>query len=257
MRLGFIGAGSITSSIVTGLVKSNLSFEEISLSPRNSAVATRLAELHHNIRVKTNNQAVVDDSEVVFLAVLPRIARDVVSPLAFRDGHRLINLVAGLKSEDLTSWSAARITVCRAIPLPFVADLCGVTAIYPHDTVATDIFSKLGRVVEPRAPGDFELFGSACSLTGTQYGILESVARWMRSKGMDYEVARAFLSPLFAGLGQAAVSSRKSFEDLRVEVSTTGGLNEKAFEVFQSQGGTRALAAALGVTYSKLTGTDP
>jgi pyrroline-5-carboxylate reductase len=256
MRLGFIGAGSITSSIVTGLVKSNWNFNEVSLSPRNSAVAARLAELNHNIRVRTDNQAVLDDSEVVFLAVRPQIARDMVAPLAFRPGHRVINLVARLKSEDLASWIAAPIAICRAYPAPFVADLCGVTAIYPRDAVAMEIFSRLRKVVEARGPGDFELFGSAYCLMGTYFGFLESSARWMQSNGMDYDVARAFLPPLFAGLAHAAASSPKSFEELRIAFSTPGGLNEKAFQVFQSQGGTRALAAALEATHSKLIGSN-
>ena len=256
MRLGFIGTGSITSSIVTGLVKSNWNFHEISLSPRNSAVAARLAELNHTIRVRTDNQAVLEDSEVVFLAVRPQIARDVVAPLVFRAGHRVINLVAGLKSEDLARWVAAPIAICRAIPAPFVADLCGVTAIYPRDAVAMEIFSRLGKVVEARGPGDFELFGSACCLMGTYFGFLESAARWMQSNGMDYEVARAFLPPLFAGLAHATASSPKSFEELRTAFSTRGGLNEKTFEVFQSQGGTQALTAALEAAYSKLIGSN-
>jgi pyrroline-5-carboxylate reductase len=256
MRVGFIGTGSIAGSIVTGLVKSNWNFREISLSPRNPAVAARLAELDRKIRVRTDNQAVLDDSEVVFLAVRPQIARDVVAPLAFRAGHRVINLVAGLKSEDLASWVAAPIAICRAIPAPFVADLRGVTAIYPRDAVATAIFSRLGTVVDARGPGDFELFGSACCLMGTYFGIIESAARWMQSNGMDYEVARAFLPPLFAGLAHAAASSPTSIEELRIAFSTRGGLNEKAFEVFQSQGGTRALTAALEAAYSKLIGNN-
>jgi len=255
MRLGFIGTGSITGAIVSGLVKANWNFREISLSPRNAAVAARLVELDRKIRVRTDNQAVLDDSEVVFLAVRPQIARDVVGPLAFRAGHRVINLVAGLTSEDLASWVAAPIAICRAIPAPFVADLCGVTAIYPRDAVAMEIFSRLGKVVEARGPGDFELFGSAYCLMGTYFGCLESAARWMQSKGMDYEVARAFLPPLFAGLARAAASSPKSFEELRIAFSTPGGLNEKAFQIFQSQGGTQALAAALEAAYAKLIGS--
>jgi hypothetical protein len=86
MRLGFIGTGSITSSVVTGLVKSNWNFHEISLSPRNSVVAARLAELNRNIRVRTGNQAVLEESEVVFLAVRPQIARDVDRSLSNSGG---------------------------------------------------------------------------------------------------------------------------------------------------------------------------
>ena len=35
MKLGFIGTGKITSSVVTGICRSKISFKKILLSPRN------------------------------------------------------------------------------------------------------------------------------------------------------------------------------------------------------------------------------
>ena len=42
MKLGFIGTGKITSSVVTGICRSKISFKKIILSPRNKNVAKRL-----------------------------------------------------------------------------------------------------------------------------------------------------------------------------------------------------------------------
>ena len=42
MKLGFIGTGKITSSVVTGICRSNISFKKIILSPRNRSVAKNL-----------------------------------------------------------------------------------------------------------------------------------------------------------------------------------------------------------------------
>ena len=42
MKLGFIGTGKITSSVVTGICRSNLSFNKIILSPRSKSVSQKL-----------------------------------------------------------------------------------------------------------------------------------------------------------------------------------------------------------------------
>ena len=42
MKLGFVGTGKITSSVVTGICKSNISFTKIVLSPKNKNIAKKL-----------------------------------------------------------------------------------------------------------------------------------------------------------------------------------------------------------------------
>ena len=42
MKLGFIGTGKITSSVVTGICRSKISFKKIILSPRNRNIAKKL-----------------------------------------------------------------------------------------------------------------------------------------------------------------------------------------------------------------------
>ena len=42
MKLGFIGTGKITSSVVTGICGSNISYKKIIISPRNINIAQKL-----------------------------------------------------------------------------------------------------------------------------------------------------------------------------------------------------------------------
>ena len=42
MKLGFIGTGKITSSVVTGICESKISYKKIFLSPKNKIVAKKL-----------------------------------------------------------------------------------------------------------------------------------------------------------------------------------------------------------------------
>jgi pyrroline-5-carboxylate reductase len=212
-----------------------------------------LAALHPKARIAPDNQAVVDSSDVVFLALRPQVAEDVVTSLVFRAEQRVVTFVAGLQLEALAAWIRVPVTICRAIPVPLVADLRGVTAIYPRDPVVTDLFSSLGAVITAGNIADFELFGAACCLMGTYFGLLDVVAGWMATKGMDSERARAFLAPLFAGLAETARASPSvSFGELREAFSTKGGLNAQVHEIFVSSGGADAIVRGLETALSSL-----
>ena len=56
MKLGFIGTGKITSSVVTGICRSKISFKKIILSPRNRNVAKRLKRQFKRVSIAKNNQ---------------------------------------------------------------------------------------------------------------------------------------------------------------------------------------------------------
>jgi len=52
MKLGFIGAGKITSSVVTGICRSKISFKKILVSPRNRNVARKLKRQFRKVYCK-------------------------------------------------------------------------------------------------------------------------------------------------------------------------------------------------------------
>ena len=56
MKLGFIGTGKITTSVVKGICNSNLSYKKILLSPRNKKVAQKLKKQFKKISITKNNQ---------------------------------------------------------------------------------------------------------------------------------------------------------------------------------------------------------
>ena len=73
MKLGFIGTGKITSSVVTGICRSNISFSKIVLSPRNKNNAKKLKKKFRKILIAKNNQELVNSCNWIFLAVTPTV----------------------------------------------------------------------------------------------------------------------------------------------------------------------------------------
>ena len=60
MRLGFIGTGKITSSVVKGIFRSKISFKKIILSPRNRNTAKKLKKKFKKVSIAKNNQEIVN-----------------------------------------------------------------------------------------------------------------------------------------------------------------------------------------------------
>ncbi len=125
--IGFIGTGAITEAMVRGLLASMPVVETVIVSPRNAAIAARLAADFPGVRIAGDNQAIVEACQTLVLAVRPQIAEEVIRPLQFRDGQSVISVIAATDRDRLLSWIGADVRLTQAIPLPFVARRAGRT----------------------------------------------------------------------------------------------------------------------------------
>lgn len=252
MRLGFIGAGTITAHMVRGLKVSTLSDWPIVISPRNAAVAAALAELP-GVTVADSNQAVVDGCDLVILAVRPQVADMVIKPLVLPPTRPVISLVAGLHIGTLTAWTGVQ-AVCRAIPLPFVERLEGVTPVFPPHPAAMQIFAALGTALPVEDLAAYDSYAAASALMGSYFGLLETACAWMVAQGHSEADAAQYLRGLFGSLGDVLRTSPAGFEQLREDHSTKGGLNEMIFQRFIEGGGGAAMQAALTAAFKRVQG---
>lgn len=255
MIYGFVGTGTITEAMVHGLLSSSFPVEQIFLSPRNADTAARLAAQYDKVTVAASNQAVVEASDTVILAVRPQIAEVVLRDITIPDRCRLISVIAATSHEKLAEWTghdASRIV--RAIPLPFVGEREGVTAVYPRDAQAEAFFDAMGSSVGCETKHEFDLLAAASSTMGTYFGILGHLTDWLVRNGMEEAKVQSYLLPLFHSLGAAARRTPdKGFADLRDEFSTRGGLNEQVARAYDAAGGGAALQDALDGVLKRIT----
>lgn len=253
MKLGFIGTGVITEAIVRGLLRANYPASEILVSSRTHEISSELAQLSRLVRVCEENQTIVDEADILFLAVRPQHAEEVLKPLTIGPERQIVSLIATIAIDRLREWAHPDAQICRAIPLPSVADLAGVTAIFPSATKVEELFDALGTAVAAETIEAFDAFAVASAMMGLYYGLSEATAQWLCSQGTNYEDARAYLAGMFQGLADTATGSPgKSFEDLRIGHTTPGGLNEQLFRVFGNEQGKRALELACESVASRI-----
>lgn len=246
-KIGFIGTGAITEAMVRGLLARPAALPHVMVSQRSADISARLAVEFPQVIVSGDNQAIVDGCDTVVLAIRPQIAEEVIRPLRFRDGQKIISVVAATGREALLYWIGADVRLSQAIPLPFVARRSGVTAIYPADMDTAAIFNVLGKAVECETKAEYDLLAAASALMATYFGIMQTATEWLAEKGLPEEKARAYLTPLFAGLSEVAVlaGDRTDFTEISHEFATKGGLNEQVLQDFDGKGGSRVLKDAL------------
>lgn len=251
--LGFVGTGTITAAMVEGLRSSRLDRSPVLLSPRNDEVARRLAATYADIVIATDNQDVIDRSDIVILAVRPQQAEGVLKALRLRSDQKVISLIAGLDHEKIAECTGA-VSVCRAIPLPFIAKGRGVTPVFPPEPVAIELFEALGGALPVPDIAAFDTFAALSALMGSYFGIAEIATHWARLQGLPDEQSRPYVAALFGNLGDILREHPTQLEQLRIDHSTRGGLNEQMFADFQKQGGAAALMGALEGVLDRIKG---
>lgn len=255
-KIGFIGTGAITDAMVRGLLAKPAAVPHILVSQRSADISAALAADFPQVLVSSDKQAIVDGCDTVMLAIRPQIAEEVIRPLRFRDGQRVISVIAATGRETLLDWIGADVLLSQAVPLPFVAHRKGVTAIYPTDADTAAIFNVLGDAVECETKAEYDLLAAASALMATYFGIMHRTAQWLSENGLPEEKARAYLAPLFVGLSNTALRDYKhvDFMGMSHEFATKGGLNEQVFRDFDVEGGSDALRLALDRVLKRITG---
>lgn len=110
MKIAIIGAGNMGSAIAIGLARSHgFNSENLAVSNRSFDKLETLAEICSGIYTSTNNLEVINDADLIILAVKPWILESVVREIAPRVNfscQMLMSLAAGVSLETIHLWIA-------------------------------------------------------------------------------------------------------------------------------------------------------
>jgi pyrroline-5-carboxylate reductase len=225
---GFVGAGAITAAIVAGLhVVDAADPPAVLLSPRGRRVGRELASRFPNVRVCRSNQEVLENTTSIVVAVRPQQAREVFEELTFWPQHVVVSVVAGVPLARLQDWTAPAGRLVRAIPLPSAARARSLTAIYPDDTVARELFGRVGGILVPNEEPTLEALSAATATFAAHLDYLTTIADWLAEQGLDPDAATAYTSHIFGQLGQSLLEPAGSLAALTEQHMTPGGINQQ------------------------------
>lgn len=228
MIIGFIGTGTITESVVRGLHSTESPFERIMVSPRNAERAAALSSAFPDIEVATDNQAVIDGSDIVCIAVRPQIAADVLAPLDFSPEKIVVSFVATVSVEALGPLVSPATRLYRMVPIPAVERGEGPVILFPPDEELQARFGGLGTIVPVASESDLHALWAVTALMAPYFGLLDAVSAWLRRRGLEGADADVYTSAFFDALSTTARSVHgEGFDALATEHATLGGLNEQ------------------------------
>jgi pyrroline-5-carboxylate reductase len=253
MKIGFIGTGKITSSIIYGIFKSKLKSSKIYISPRNQKIANKLNKKFRSVRIGKNNQEVLDRSDLIFLAVTPNVGLKILGKLKFLPSKKIVSFISTINLANLKKLTKNK-NISRAIPLPPIEIKRGPIVVCPPNKTAKGFFNHLGTVIEVRDEKVCNKFWSTSSLMAPFYEILKISTDWLVQKGVEKSKATNYITELFLGLSQDAVNKKsRGLKKLVAESQTPRGLNEQALRELQKSKFYSKLNIALNNIHTKLS----
>ncbi len=256
-NIGFIGTGVITSALVTGFCSCKDLNHRIYLSPRNAKRAANLAEKFENVTVASSNQEVIDKSEWVVLAVIPKYGEEIIRPLSFREDHRIINLMSDRKLPEIASWIGKTRTLVHVVPLPFAAMRIGPVAIYPKDKDTENLFAPLGEIVAVDDVKRIEALAAITGLMSSYYTLLWEIVKWGVSEGLSEREATSYTAAFFEALSSRIQHADDGELSHLANEMTPGGLNEMALLSIKEHRGFQCWINALEPVVARLRRKEP
>ena len=253
MKLGFIGTGKITSSVVSGICRSNLSFKKILLSSRNRSIAKKLSKNFKKVSIAKNNQEILNSCNWIFLAVTPTVGRKIIKDLQFKSSHTVISFISTMTLPQLRKTIKVRAEIIRAIPLPPISIRKGPVPIFPPNKKVKNFFNKLGTTVEINNENLSKNFWSTSGMMAPFYELLSTMSNWLVKRGVKRDKAQRYITSLFVALSEdAAVNSKKNLKYLVKESQTPRGLNEQGVKELRKYGFYRSTEKTLNSILKRL-----
>ena len=253
MNLGFIGTGKITSSVVTGICRSKISFKKIILSPRNRIVAKKLKKQFRKVSIAKNNQEIVNSCNWVFLAVTPTVGQKIIKNLKFKSSQTIVSFISTMTLPQLKKAIKVKATIARAIPLPPISLKKGPVPLFPPNKKIKNFFDKLGTTVEINNEKLSKNFWSTSGMMAPFYELLSTMSNWLVKRGVKRDKAQKYITSLFVALSEdAVVNSNKDLKYLVKESQTPRGLNEQGVKELRKAGFYRSTEKTLNSILKRL-----
>lgn len=230
LKIGFIGGGNMASCIFNGIVKTRPQQDLLMVSGPH--VYKLEAFKAAGAEVTSDNSAVAQWADVLFLGVKPQILPDVLAELKDVDfsGKLVVSMAAGWR---LSAFYArlGEIALVRIMPNTPAKLGLGVTAMCAGDKVSAeqtqlclDLLSGLGKTVVTDEEGINSLGALAGSAPAFMYRFLEALVAETIARGFSEAQARAIIEQMALGTASMVIANQdQSLAQLREAVTSKGG----------------------------------
>ncbi|HHY47335.1 MAG TPA: pyrroline-5-carboxylate reductase [Firmicutes bacterium] len=266
LRVGFIGAGNLAETLISGMIASGavgasqVLVSDVSES-RRSLIKDRLGA-----GATEDNREVVRSSDVVFLTLKPQVMPDAlrgIAPVATGD-KVFITPAAGVPLSFVEGILPAGVPVVRIMPNTPCRVLAGAIAVCPGTNASPDrialamgLLGKLGRVV----PVPEELMDAVTALSGSGpawvYTVIEALADGGVRVGFPRELALTLAAQTVMGAAKMVLETGEHPARLRDMVTSPGGTTIAGTHALERGGLRSALMDAVVAAFDRARELTP
>ncbi|MEO2508769.1 pyrroline-5-carboxylate reductase [Clostridium paraputrificum] len=244
-RIGFIGCGNMGKAMVGGLINSGFS------NPSNIIISTRteesakLIQEKYNVNVTTNNENVVKNSDVIFLAVKPNMYAKVIDELRKESLQEklIITIAAGITISDMEALISDKARIVRTMPNTPALVGEGMSAICPNNNVldeelklVIDMYNSFGECVELEEK-DFHGFIALCgSSPAYVFMFIEAMADAAVKLGIPRKKAYKMAAKSVLGSAKMVLDTEQHPGELKDMVCSPSGTTIDAVVELEKQG---------------------
>ena len=243
--IGFIGGGNMARSLIGGLVRAGYPAGALSVADPNDAIQAALTS-DFGIHTTNDNQQIVDNCDVVVLAVKPQVLKTVAT--AIRPGQRqhqlFLTIAAGIRTASLANWLDTNTPIVRAMPNTPALVQSGATGLFANSHVSSGQRDLAESIM--RAAGlvqwveDEALMDAVTALSGSGpaylFLVMEAMEKAGQAMGLSAETARLLTVQTAFGAAKLALEIEEDPAVLRENVTSPGGTTEQAIQVLREEG---------------------
>lgn len=229
-KIAIIGMGKMGEAIAQGLMQSALRSQYKIVGTTKSETSARDVSSRLKIECGTDNSAAINGAELVFLAVKPHQAEEILKANPLQKNQLLVSICAAITTEQLSEWSGGKASVIRTMPNTPCLIKCGVTAVCKGPRCTDDqldsvvkIFGELGEVTVMEE----SLFDGVTGLSGCGpayvYLMIEALSEAGVKVGISRKQATLLAAQTLMGASKMVLDRGEHPAALKDEVTTPAG----------------------------------
>ena len=257
MKIGFIGLGNMATAMIGGMLQKGIAKpEDIIGSSKTETTAEKF-----KINTKTNNPAVAEQADILFLAVKPIFFPEVIAEIkdAVKADTLIVSIAAGRNLQYLKdAFDRPELKLIRCMPNTPALVLEGCTGVCIGENVTEDeteqVLSLLRSFgiasVVPERLMDV-VVGVSGSSPAYVFMFIEAMADEAVAAGMPRKQAYEFAAQSVLGSAKMVLETGKHPGELKDMVCSPGGTTIQAVKVLEEKGMRAAVMDAMDACIEK------
>lgn len=260
MKLGFIGTGNMATAIMGGVIKNEIIAANEIIGSDLFAPSREKVKEKFGIHVTESNKEVVENADVIILAVKPQFYADVIAEIKdeIRENQIIITIAPGKTLAWLEEQFGKALKMVRTMPNTPAMVGAGMTAAVPNQYMTAEETAYVKAILESFGKVEIvseKLMDVVVSVSGSSpayvYMMIEAMADAAVSGGMPRAQAYQFAAQAVLGSAQMVLESGMHPGALKDMVCSPAGTTIEAVRTLEALGFRSSIIEAMKVCEEK------